>query len=168
MDQKTFYALCLVVLLSVTAVSQRVIGVTAWAAEKTTRQIGADDLEQRGKELRAALQRAYEDLRAARKLSGGGTDMTDAVLPYIQTGMSFSDAETILRSAGFSVEPHPDLSQGSNPHKATDWYAVLARISPFDAGFMSKVSLYVSLLPASPGDYSSVAKVSAKIFTSMP
>jgi hypothetical protein len=158
----------LIILLLVAAAALTATGLTIWAAEPNTERLSADDLERRGKELRAELQRTYESLRAARKLSGGGTDMTDAVLPYIQTGMSFSDAETILRNAGFLVEPHPDLNSASNPHKPRDWYAVVAVIDPFDAGFMRKVSLYVSLLPASSGDYSSVAKVSATIFTSMP
>jgi hypothetical protein len=131
-------------------------------------QISSDDLEQRGKELRAALQGTYESLRSARKLSGGGTDITESVLPFIQTGMSFSDAESTLRNAGFSVGPHPNSNQASNSSRATDWYAVVATISPFDAGFMMKASLYVSLLPSSPDDYTSVAKASAKLFISTP
>jgi hypothetical protein len=162
------YALYIVILLLVATASQIAIGVNIGAAEPNIHQMSADDLEKRGKELRAALQATYESLRSARKLSGGGTDITDSVLPFIQTGISFSDAETLLRNAGFSVGPHPDLNQTSNPNRATDWYAVVATISPFDSGFMMKVSLYVSLLPLSPGDYTSVAKVSAKLFASTP
>jgi hypothetical protein len=73
----------------------------------------------------------------------------------------------VLRSAGFSVEPHPDLNQTANPNRPKDWYAVIASISPFVERFPTKVSVYVTLLPRSPGDYTVVANVSAAFLTSI-
>ncbi len=168
MNGKTFFTLRLVILLLLATASQTAIDVSIGAAETTTHQISANNLEQRGKELRASLQRAYESLRAARRLSGGGTDIADAVLPYIQARMPFGDAETILRNAGFAVGRHPDLSEASNPNRSKDWYGVTSSILHFDSGFLMSVDLFVTLLPPSPGDYTSVAKVSATIFASMP
>jgi hypothetical protein len=131
-------------------------------------QMAFDGLEQRGKRLRAALQRKYEKLAESHQLRGGlhGTDVTDAVLPYIPIGISFSDAETVLKDAGFVVGPHPDLNAPPNPNRAKDWYSVVAKISPFAGRSGTKVDLYVSLLPRAPGDYTVVSKISATFFVS--
>jgi hypothetical protein len=133
-----------------------------------TQQIASDDLEQRGKELRAELQQAYQKLVDSRKLGGGrGTDATEAVLPYIPIGTSFWEAETVLRNAGFVVGPRPDVNAPPNPNRAADWYAVIARINPFSTKLLeSKISLYVTLLPKSPGDYTIISKISATFFVS--
>jgi hypothetical protein len=47
------------------------------------------DLDQRGKELRAALERKYQQLAADKvRIDFNGVDVTDAVLPYIPVGIS--------------------------------------------------------------------------------
>ena len=141
--------------------------VQVGAVEPDIRQVKAVEMEQRGKELRAALQRTYDTLRVERKLSGGGTDITDSVLPYIRPGTSFGDAEIILRSAGFTVT-HPASRPPENLNRSKDWYAVTARIFPFATEFPMTADLIVTLLPKSPGDYSTVREVSAKLYASMP
>jgi hypothetical protein len=138
--------------------------------EKEVHQMTDDDSDKRGAELRAALQRAYQELADSHQLRGGlhGTDITKVVLPYLPIGIRFSEAEAVLRSAGFVVGPHPDSNPPSNPNRPKDWYAVVASINPFQRRFPSKTSLYISLLPKSPGDYTIVSEVGATFFVSLP
>jgi hypothetical protein len=131
------------------------------------RLMASDDSEQRGKGLRAQLNKTYQNLQASQRFAGNGNDITEAVLPYIPNGTPFSEAESILRSAGFIVGSRPDLNSERNPNKGRDWYAVVASM-PFKQGLMSNVNIYVSLLPKSPGDYTTVEKVSATLFVLMP
>jgi hypothetical protein len=131
-------------------------------------EMSSGDLEQRGKKLRTALEDAYRIMITSHTLRGGihGNDLTATVMLYIPVGTSFKDAEAILRDAGFSIEPYPNLTQPPNPNRASDWYAVIAKISPLAPGDLSKADLYVSLLPISPGDYSKISRITATLFTS--
>jgi hypothetical protein len=131
-------------------------------------KMSPDQIEKRGKELRAALQQTYEELVASRKMSGLETDITQYVKPYIYAGMMFDEAESILKAAGFHIDPRPAADRANDPNSPKDWYAVLASISPFVQRFMGKVSADVMLLPRSPGDYSVVDSVRASFFVSMP
>jgi hypothetical protein len=128
----------------------------------------SNDPEERGRQLHAALEDAYQKLAATGTLSGRGTDITAIVLPYFPPDITFDDAETTLRNAGFSLGPRPDLNAPPNPNRAKDWYAVVARISPFAQQFPSRTDLYISLLPKTPGDYTTVSRVSATFFVSRP
>jgi hypothetical protein len=121
-----------------------------------------------GQALKSELRKVYEELKAARKLAPVKTDITQSVLPYVAPGNSFQDAEITLRAAGFTIPPYPKPEQASDPNRPQDWYAVVARISPFVESFPFKVSVYVTLLPKSPGDYTSVEKVTAHFFVSGP
>jgi hypothetical protein len=146
------------------------VGLAGWALT-TYPVVESDELAQRGKELRAALERKYQQISAGevRVDPFHGADVTDAVLPYIPVGSSFSDAETILRHAGFFVGGHPDVNTQFGPNHGKDWYAVLASISPFARWQMFfRTSLYVVLLPRSPGDYSVVSKIRATFFVMGP
>jgi hypothetical protein len=124
------------------------------------------DIEERGKKLHEQLSRVYDELGKAQKLSGGGTDISGALPPYIVPGMSFREAEAVLRAAGFEIEPYPDVSKVSDPNRGPDWYGVLAIINPFKKLFLGHSDLYVTLLPKRPGDYSTVEKVNATVFVS--
>ena len=128
------------------------------ASETESRQVDSDELQKRAKELSAALQRTYQE--RAPGLGGRGTDITEAVQPYIPIGTSFRDAETILRNAGFTVV-RPNLSEPKNPKVDENWQAVRAEIAPFVQGSFFRVTAFVWLFPKSPGDYTSVAKLSA-------
>jgi hypothetical protein len=138
--------------------------------QKELHQMASDDVVQRGKELRSALQQTYQKLLNTGKLGGGlhGTDVTRTLLPYIPIGTPFSEAEAVLRNAGFVVGPHPDPSPPPNPNKPKDWYAVIAKISPFSQVFPSRADLYVSLLPKIPGYYTVISKMHAEFFVSLP
>jgi hypothetical protein len=127
-----------------------------------------EDPEQRGRELRTDLEETYKDFVCTRRLSGGKADITDSVLRYIPIGIDFDEAEAILRGAGFTVGPRPDVNLPPNPNGTKDWHGVLARISSFAHRFPTKVGAYVMLLPKSPGDYMIVASVKASFVTSAP
>jgi hypothetical protein len=133
-----------------------------------TSKMSPEEIERRGKELRAALQQTYGELVAARKMSGLETDITRFVTPYVSVGMTFEEAESILKAAGFTINPHPTADKARDPNRGKDWHAVLASIPSFVHEFMRKVSVYVTLLPKSPGDYTTVDNVKASFFVLMP
>jgi hypothetical protein len=131
------------------------------AFTKELRQTTPEELQQRGKELRAALDKAYDQTRAVRAHE---IDITETVLPYIPVGISFVDAEGIVRNAGFSVE-RPDLEKSRA--RGGDWYAVTAIIPFFRQPLLGKVSIYLYLIPKSPGDYTTVAKIKAAMLSTV-
>lgn len=121
-----------------------------------------DSLGQRGKQLRAAIEQTYKELVDAKALNPrGGNDITEIVVRYIPVGMTFDDAEQILRNAGFKVEPRPS----ANPPGSLPWrYDVIGIIDSFDSKrFLSNVRVWVHLIPQAPGDYDKVSKVSASV-----
>lgn len=129
--------------------------------QKEKNIVTSESLEQRGKQLRAALELAYKKKVDAKTLSADprvGNDVTDVVVRYIPIGTSFDDAESILRSAGFRVDPRPNVKVEGN---RSGRYDVVGAIVPFVQKFLSSVNLYVHLSPAMPGDYSKVSKVLA-------
>jgi hypothetical protein len=142
--------------------------VLTFNADRAGAQSRAADLAQRGKELRTALEQTYDRRDSGFGKVVHGTDVTAVVPPYIPTGTTFADAETILRDAGFTIEPHPDLTVSDDPNRPKDWYAVLAKIDPFATFLIGKATVYVSLLPPAPGDYTEVSSLSAQFFVSMP
>src|SRR5262245_21232201 len=62
-----------------------------------------------GKALRARLDALFQWLRSDKKIASGvrGNDISALVREYSPPGMSFVDAEQVLRSAGFRVYPRP-------------------------------------------------------------
>src|SRR5690348_15077863 len=84
------------------------------STEEARHQMSPNELVQRGKELRNEIDSVYETLKAAKKVTGRGTDISDQVRKYIRPGSSFDDAEEILRSAGFTVYPRPLSDTMSN------------------------------------------------------
>jgi hypothetical protein len=129
---------------------------------ETGRQMSPNELVQRGKELRNEIDSVYQTLKAEKKLSGRGTDISEQVRKYIPPGCSFDDAEEILRSAGFTVYPRPLRDTMSN---APDRYGVSAFLK-LDGSFGIKIQAIVSLKPKRPGDYGEVSVVSGGIFVS--
>jgi hypothetical protein len=130
----------------------------------TKRQMTSDDLQHQGKQLRAAIEHTYQELSASNALKYD-TPIDYVVLRYIPLDTSFNDAEQILRSAGFKVDPRPTTNpQGTRP----DRYDVTASIVPFIDRFPSRTSIYVSMAPKLPGDYSTIARLSASIIVSLP
>jgi len=123
-----------------------------------------NELEQRGKKLRADIDNAYKKLSEASGIKDrgmGSSPITDVVTKYIPIGISFDDAETILRSAGFAIRP-----RAPNPYiseKYPEKYDVVATIDQYVPTPFGKTSVIVSLRPRNPGDYSVVRKVSAEI-----
>ncbi|WP_148210559.1 PASTA domain-containing protein [Beijerinckia indica] len=90
----------------------------------------------RASEFRAYLEELHNELAQAHKLTGGlhGTDITKNVDAYIKTGMSFTEAEELLKAAGFTVGKRPS-SVPPEINRAKDWYAIVANISPSKTKF---------------------------------
>jgi hypothetical protein len=119
-----------------------------------------------GKQLRAAIDRSYEERRAAHKTRGPGIEITDVVAKYISSGMSFTDAEAILREAGFTVLPQ--RINRNLPEKNPLRYAVTATIDQYLPSYVCRTSADVELYPRSPDDYSAVQNISAWIAWTCP
>lgn len=120
-----------------------------------------ESLEERGKQLRVAIDQAYEKLPHHHFKKGEG-DITPVVEQFIPVGTSFDDAEEILRAAGFKVgkRPGPNPSPapfGDFPYK----YDVTAVIDPYESFFGGSIGLSVFLSPESPENYSKVTKIHA-------
>jgi len=133
-------------------------GVEFWLPNAT--------LEQRGITLRIELEKAFDRLAATGKLSFRN-DVTASILPYISAGMTFEEAESVLRAAGFIVYPHPGAREEQDRNRPRDWYAVLAEIPEFSRRVLGNVAVYVTLYPEAPGDYGNVKDLKASIFVTI-
>ena len=71
--------------------------------KKALYQVTSEELEMRGQALRVAVQSIYRRLISSGEMREG-LEVTDTVLPYLPTGISFDEAEAVLRNAGFVVE----------------------------------------------------------------
>src|SRR5271169_1897778 len=127
----------------------------AETAAPRTEQMTADALKQRGERLRAEIDATYKQLRASNSIKiyiRGGNDATAIALRYIPIGISFDDAEAILRSAGYTVG-HSE--QGHIVSRTT-----------LGGGLFELYSgeFAVDLAPKGPDDFRFVGEVSAIIF----
>ena len=116
------------------------------------------------------LSKGYNELKLSGKLTSrlGGAKLDNIVDKYLPSGVSFKDAEALLRAAGFILH-FPDVETGStNPNRARDWYAVVASISPYESQALFRSDLFISILPRAPGDYSVVLQTSAAVYTFSP
>ncbi len=136
--------------------------VPSASSGETGRQMSPNELVQSGKELRNEIDSVYQTLKAEKKLSGRGTDISDRVRKYIPPGTSFDDAEEILRSAGFDVSSRPSSNTTDN---RPDRYSVVGFLK-LDGWLGFKIQAIASLTPKGPGDYSEVIELSAGIFVS--
>jgi hypothetical protein len=139
--------------------------------EKT---MNAELIQKRGKELREALDKKFNSLRATndfhRKPDGIGleADVTEVVSPFIPAGTDFESAEKILRAAGFEILPRPSSRRtkdlGQKPGK---WDGVMATINPYSTIALTKFSLYITLIPQAM-DYVAIERTDAAFLASTP
>jgi hypothetical protein len=78
---------------------------------------------------------------------------------YIPEGISFDEAEHILRCAGFDVCERPDADV---PGEQSDRYDVIAT-TLLDKSFIGRTDLILAMRPKSPVDYSTVKEIRAAI-----
>ncbi len=76
--------------------------------------INRSQIQVLGKNLREDLNRTYDKISngAIEPIPKNERDTTSVVLKYIKIGMKFSDAESILSIAGFSVDIKPEVLAG--------------------------------------------------------
>lgn len=143
-----------VMLVGVTGMSSAQAPTAPMATTTPTEPTTADELSQRGLQLRADIDAVYVKLRASKSLKNtvrDGNDVTAIVLKYIPIGMRFDYAEAILRAAGCKIGP-PQQGQ------------VVARTRMKDRLLDLKHALSVELTPPTPGDFSVVHNVAATIY----
>lgn len=127
-------------------------------------RLSPGEISERGIRLRAELDKAFDALLDSGK-ANPANDLTTIVLPYIQAGMAFDDAENILRAAGFVVGPRPGPYEEQDPSRPKDWYAVVSTIRQFSRRvFGGSVEAYITLFPEGPHDYRKVKNVDATIY----
>ena len=127
----------------------------------------SNELELRGKQLRAEIDSAYKKLSDARAIKNQGMGrnfITDVVIKYIPVGTSFDDAETILRAAGFTIQPRLPNPYLSDAEK----YDERATIDQYVPTPFGKTSVDISLRPRGPDDYSTVQNITAEITRTFP
>jgi hypothetical protein len=134
-------ALCAVAILAMARSIQPVASGEA--------QVGADQLRVKGKELRAEIQTAYQQLKAS-KPPQPGRDVTAIVTKYIPLGTPFRDAEAILVAAGCSS----GVTIHGNPLYSMHLASSLAQTVTFS----------VKLGPRPLGDSEPVQEISGNIF----
>lgn len=120
------------------------------------------DLDERGKRLRQDIEKLYARLQSSNSLGvgvSGANDVSEFMAKYIPEGISFDDAEQILRSAGLEVSDRPDIDVSSQRNDKYDVVATMLLPGPA----WSRVELMVNLRPGAPGDYSTVREVVAVI-----
>jgi hypothetical protein len=124
-------------------------------------------LAAQGKELRAAIDAAYQKLDNARAIKNSGMGrnfITDTVVKYIPPGTPFDDAEEILRAAGFTIQPRIPNRFLPPPEK----FDARATIENYVPTFFGKTSVDVSLRPRGENDYSVVQSLEAEISRVFP
>ena len=113
-------------------------------AANSERQMTNGELQQRGKQLRAALEQTYKNLAEHHELTLN-TSIDDVVGKYISSGMSFEAAELILRSAGFNYSITDKVP--NTPH--------LTATIELAAPWLTKSEIVIGLLPKVPSDFHS-------------
>ncbi len=147
-----------------TAIGQSGASLVVRASEpKDTAKLSHNELEERGIKLRVELEGIFAALSSSGKLNREN-DISTAIAPYIAAGMTFDESEHVLRAAGFDVSPHSVVPEARDSNGPSDRYTVLASIRNFSKRFLGSVTVYVTLYPKSPGDYSEIKDVRAKIF----
>jgi hypothetical protein len=128
-----------------------------------TLPVAAQEIESRGERLRAEVEATYKNLNASHSLKSP-SDLTEMVVKYIPEGISFDDAERILRAAGCAVRLPSKGFRGPTLNFRDD---VVGEFE-LSHSFLRKTMFEVTLSPASRDDYSRVAKVVGAIWIETP
>jgi hypothetical protein len=126
----------------------------------------ATDLKTRGQQLRADIDALYHGRKPHKEVhynDPDGLDITDTVIKYLPIGISFDDAESILRFAGFKVSRKAAHEEGNTQSTArTEAHIVPYGHFLFFWSYYSSVN--VTLIPKTTGDFGEVGEVSGNIF----
>jgi hypothetical protein len=110
------------------------------------------DLEQRGKQLRKALDNEYQQLAKSRSLKDQNIIGSELIARYIPIGTSFADAAIVLRNANFKI--------GTTTFKSS--YPNLHATAQIKTSLFSKSEIVIDLDPDLPGDINSnIGKIDA-------
>lgn len=140
------------------------IAAQAYALDRRS-QINVLDFQERGARLRLELERAYQDLRRTGDFKSAGNDVSSIVKKYVPVGTSFANAQTILRSSGFNIDPPPPREPPKDPSPlSSDEHAIAATLVLAQHG-VSRITVEVTLLPKMPGaDRTAVKGLRAAIY----
>lgn len=168
-------AICLERWLVGLALSMAFLSVPAYGEENQREKSAVTDesLEQRGKQLRAAIEEEYQRLERLKALTPQrGGNIGELVSRYIPLGASFDDAEEILRNAGFDVGARigPDTPVRSPFRVPNPKYYLTAQIIGLDSSLLTlrTVSVVIYLTPKDPNNYDNVIDVGGSIYVSYP
>ncbi len=171
---KIFFLLLLVSFAGAPCLAQ-----TPGPPNKSVSLISDEKLKQQGNLLRTAIDQEYKKVYDVSTVKMGskevGNDLTAVVMQYIPLGISFDDAEQILRNAGFKIRPRPKPNtprvgiEGSEADVRR--FDEVAVIEPYIAANASAVfgletGIYVCLSPQASQRYTKVLKVHAFIAVS--
>jgi len=121
-------------------------------------------LDERRNQLRLDIHDLYSSMRRNKTFRWGINDISEFLKGYIPEGVSFEDAENILRNAGFNVLERPGINVPDHPSwpNRSDKYDVIATML-LSSGFLERAELMLGLRPKSSGDYSTVKEIQGAI-----
>lgn len=118
--------------------------------------------QKRGKALRAEIDKLYADMksRGALKHDGQGyNDITDTIVKYLPVGSSFDDAEAVLRAARCVIHYPSSVKPRRLP---LPWDDDVIAQGVIEHHLLGTNLFDVNLTPQNPGEYTVVAKISAR------
>lgn len=116
------------------------------------------DYSYKGKALRAAIDIRFNELRESGAITGGSSHknlIRDTVISHIQIGCNFDEAESILKSAGFSVGERGEMY----PHIRKNDFGVMSLIYIHKPEVFQKYTIEIILRPVSPYVWNSVRDI---------
>ena len=128
---------------------------------EATSKVPNSDLMQKGKQLRAAVDQAYRTMSKVGLSGAHGNDFSSFISGYFPKGMSFADAEDILRYGGFTIESPSQLNN----------YDFVGSLSQYPTGQISNIcrtEIEISLIPLTPEYYDAVKEAKGTIWITCP
>ena len=124
-----------------------------------------DKAQKDGERLRGEVESRFSELKNSRHLNFApdGNDILDLVSPFLAPGISFEDAEKILRAAGFRVIL-PNATRPLSRPDANDVYAQLILHKSNSIGDYSSEAV-ILLRPKISSGNDEVERVIARIYT---
>ena len=72
-------------------------------------------LKLQGRRMQAAVDTIYHQMKSSNSLKPGPNDITFLVRKYIDLDINIRDTTSVLRNAGYTVDPLPPRSEPENP-----------------------------------------------------
>ncbi len=121
--------------------------------------VPGNEFKQRGMALKHRIHDAYS---ISSPIPAKGIDLSGAITSYISIGMLDTEAEEILRDAGFKI----DITQRSNP--GPDAPVISATIDPYTEGLLDSTDIVVIIYTTGLDNEGRVCRITGALFGDSP